>query len=114
MQKKTVFIFMAATAFLFSGSTGFSSQETGASSIVLEGGSLGNIVFPHGRHQGFAVDCRPCHELFPQESNAINKMKAAGTLQKKDVMNLCKGCHTDLAAKGEKAGPVACNDCHKK
>ena len=44
----------------------------------------------------------------------IDKMKSEGKLQKKEVMNMCKGCHKDMAEKGQKAGPVSCKECHKK
>lgn len=88
--------------------------DKGAESIVLQGGSMAAVTFPHGRHQAIFVDCKPCHELFPQQSQAVDRMKGEGKLQKKDVMNMCKKCHTDLTDKGQKAGPTACKDCHKK
>jgi cytochrome c2 len=40
-------------------------------------------------------------------------MMAEGKMHKQDVMEMCKKCHTDLAGKGQKAGPTACKDCHK-
>lgn len=90
------------------------AEDKGAGSIVLKGGSIGSVTFPHGRHQGIFVDCTPCHELFGKESQVIDRMKSEGKLQKKEVMNLCKNCHKDLAAKGQKAGPTACKGCHEK
>ena len=89
-------------------------EPKGAPSIILSGGTSGEVTFPHGLHQGIFVDCKPCHELFSKEPKVINKMKAEGKLQKKEVMNMCKNCHKNLTAKGEKAGPTACKDCHKK
>jgi len=89
-------------------------DDKGAESIVVNGGSIGMVPFPHGRHQGILVDCKPCHDLFAKEAEVIDKLKAENKLQKKEVMNMCKGCHQDLAAKGQKAGPTACKDCHKK
>lgn len=89
-------------------------DDKGAESIVLKGGSMGSITFPHATHQGLFVDCRPCHDLFPKESLAIDNLKAEGKLQKKDVMNMCRKCHMDLAEKGQEAGPTSCKDCHKK
>ncbi|HSH68354.1 MAG TPA: cytochrome c3 family protein [Deferrisomatales bacterium] len=86
----------------------------GAESIALDGGSRGSVIFPHGRHQGVLVDCKPCHDLFPREAQAVGSMKAAGKLQVKEVMNMCKNCHKDMAQKGLQTGPVACGDCHKK
>ena len=86
----------------------------GAESMALDGGSRGSVIFPHGRHQGVLVDCKPCHDLFPREAKAVESMKAEGNLKVKEVMNMCKNCHKDMAQKGLKTGPVSCNDCHKK
>lgn len=95
-------------------SSGMADSASKMESIVLNGGSIGSITFPHGRHQGIYVDCRPCHDLFGKESMVIDKMKSEGKLQKKEVMNLCKNCHKEMAAKGEKAGPTDCKGCHQK
>lgn len=89
-------------------------EEQGAQSVVLSASAQGSVDFPHGRHQKVFVDCKPCHELFPKEAKGIEKMKAEGKLQAKEVMTMCKNCHQKLAAKGEKAGPTACKDCHQK
>jgi hypothetical protein len=89
-------------------------DDKGAESIVLKGGSMGSITFPHAVHQGVFVDCKPCHDLFPKEAQVIDKLKTEGQLQKKDVMNMCIKCHKDLAGKEQKAGPTRCMDCHKK
>jgi hypothetical protein len=75
---------------------------------------MGMVTFPHGRHQGVFVNCKPCHELFPKEPQIIEKMKEEGKLQKKAVMNMCKNCHKDLAEKDQKRGPTSCKGCHKK
>jgi hypothetical protein len=90
------------------------SDNKGAESIILKGGSLGSITFPHGRHQGIFVDCKPCHNLFAKEPKVIDKMMSEGTLKTKEVMMICKYCHTNLAAQSKKAGPTACKDCHEK
>lgn len=86
----------------------------GAESIVLKGGNMGFVTFPHGRHQNMFTDCQPCHELFPKEPNVTDKMMTAGKLKRKDVMNMCKKCHTDLAQQGQLAGPTNCKGCHIK
>lgn len=114
MKTGTVFCAMIIGGILLSGGISTAGDDKGAESIMLDGGSRGSVTFPHGRHQGIFVDCKPCHELFPKESHVVERMKAEGKLQKKDVMNMCKGCHNDLAKKGQKTGPVACKDCHKK
>lgn len=104
---------IAGTLFLSAGSS-MAKDDKGAESIVLNGGSMGPITFAHALHQGIFVDCKPCHDLFPREPLAVDKMKAEGKLQKKDVMNMCTKCHKDLAGKDRKTGPTACRDCHKR
>ena len=90
-----------------------SSEDNGSESIVLKGGKLGNVVFPHGRHQRLKVDCRPCHALFPKESGSIENMKTEAKLKNKYVMVLCKFCHKGRISKGTKAGPTTCKGCHE-
>ena len=114
MKPRNLVIILALIAVVIPVSAVIGSEEEPADSMVLEGGGLGNITFPHGLHQGINVDCRPCHEMFSKKAQSIDTMKGDGTLKKKDVMNMCKGCHEELTAKGEKAGPVKCNGCHKK
>ena len=75
---------------------------------------MGDVAFPHGRHQGVTVDCQPCHTLFPKESGTIDQMKTNEKLKNKEVMNMCKGCHQERISKGEKAGPTSCKGCHQK
>ena len=104
---------IVASIFLSAGS-GMAGDDKVRETIVLKGGSMGSITFPHGRHLAMFVDCKPCHELFPKESQVVNRMMDEGKMQKKAVMNMCKKCHTDLAEKGQKAGPTACKDCHTK
>ena len=89
-------------------------EDKGAESIDLQGGKMGVVTFPHGRHQSVFVNCNPCHELFPKEPQVIEKMKNEGKLQKKAVMDMCKNCHKDLEAKDQKRGPTTCKGCHTK
>lgn len=114
MKTTTFFNVMFIGVFLLSVGNSLAEDNKGAASIVLKGGSSGAVTFPHDRHQKIFVDCKPCHELFGKESQVIDKMKTDGRLKKKEVMNMCKNCHKDLSVKGEKAGPTACKDCHKK
>ncbi|MDD3813100.1 MAG: cytochrome c3 family protein [Desulfocapsaceae bacterium] len=114
---KTGIIFRAmiiSGSILLSAVSSGAADDKGAESIVLNGGSLGSITFPHAVHQGIFVDCKPCHDLFPKEAKVIDKMKAEGKLQKKNVMNMCIKCHKDLTGKGQTAGPTVCMGCHKK
>ena len=114
MKPKKLVLISALIAALIPVSVVIGSEEEPAESIVLQGGSRGNVTFPHGRHQGIDVDCRPCHEMFAKKAQIIDTMKGDETLKKKDVMNMCKNCHKDLTAQGQKAGPVKCSGCHKK
>jgi cytochrome c-type protein NrfB len=86
----------------------------GAASMILEGGSLGNVSFPHRLHQEKVGDCQACHKLFPREAGAIQKLIAAGTLKKKEVMASCKTCHQETKDRGRTAGPTSCKACHDK
>jgi hypothetical protein len=86
----------------------------GAETMMLKGGSMGDVNFPHKVHQDKLKDCNACHKLFAQEAGSIEKAIAAKTLKKKDAMKQCMDCHKAMKAKGEKTGPVGCKDCHKK
>ena len=91
------------------------TQNTGAAEIVLEGGTSGNVHFPHQRHQAKLVDCTICHSAYPQKAGAIEELKAQGKLAKKQVMNeQCTKCHKEKKQAGEKAGPTTCTTCHVK
>jgi Cytochrome c7 and related cytochrome c len=114
MKARTLFSAIFISGILLSAGSSIAVEDKGAESIVINGGSRGSVTFPHGRHQGVLVDCMPCHELFPKESQVIDKMKVEGKLKKKVVMKMCKKCHKGLSKKGQKTGPVACKDCHQK
>jgi hypothetical protein len=91
------------------------TQNTGAAEIVLEGGTSGNVRFPHRQHQEKLVDCATCHAAFPQKAGAIEELKAQGKLAKKQIMNeQCTKCHKEKKQAGEKAGPTTCTTCHVK
>ncbi len=113
MKASTLLTLVVGGIFLSAGSC-MAGDDKGIETIVLKGGNMGSITFPHGRHLTMFVDCKPCHELFPKESQIVDKMMNEGKMNKKAVMNMCKKCHTDLAEKGQKTGPTACRDCHKK
>ena len=114
MKPKKLVLILALIAVLIPVSVVIGSEEEPAESMVLQGGGMGNVPFPHGRHQNIDVDCRPCHEMFAKKAQSIDTLKGDGTLKKKDVMSMCKGCHKELTSKDQKAGPVKCNGCHKK
>jgi hypothetical protein len=114
MKVVKLFSAMIVGGILLSGGNCIAGDDTGAELITLQGGSMGTITFPHQSHQSIFVDCKPCHDLFSKEAQVIQKMKTEGKLKRKDVMEMCRNCHKDLAAKGQKTGPIACMDCHKK
>lgn len=91
------------------------TTNKGAETIELNGGKSGPVPFPHLTHQQSLTDCKVCHELFPQELGAIDKLKASGELKKKHVMNKhCTRCHKKMKTAGEKTGPTTCKSCHIK
>lgn len=91
------------------------TQNKGAENIEINGGTRGNVPFPHRQHQARIGDCKICHSVFPQKSGSIAELKAAGTLKKKYVMNkLCTKCHKEKKNAGQKSGPTTCTKCHIK
>ena len=89
--------------------------QMGAETLALEGGSRGVVPFPHHLHQRALGDCNACHNLFPQETGAIERLKGEGKLVKKQVMNKHGiKCHRTEKKAGKKAGPVSCAKCHQK
>ena len=102
------FIGAASLILVFIAITGTAIENKGSSDIVLQGGKAGSISFPHHKHQNNLKDCNLCHNLFPQNSGSIDKLKTEGKLKIKEVMTQCQDCHR------QKGGPKNCNGCHKK
>jgi c(7)-type cytochrome triheme protein len=91
------------------------TQNKGAENLELNGGSRGNVPFPHRQHQDQIGDCKICHSVFPQKTGSIKELKTEGTLKKKYVMNkLCTKCHKEKKRAGQKSGPTTCTKCHIK
>lgn len=89
------------------------AAKQGADNITIFGGSRGKVPFPHAQHQARLKDCNICHSVFPQEVDAMRKMKEKGTLKSKQVMNLqCIKCHKADKKAGKPHGPVTCSTCH--
>ena len=87
--------------------------DRGAGQMNLSGGSRGEVLFPHDRHQTALGDCNICHHLFPQTTGAIATLQAQGQLQPKQVMNkMCINCHRAEKTAGRPTGPTTCNQCH--
>lgn len=109
---KKMMILTAAIAFLFC--MAGTSFAVGQANIVLKGGFMGPVHFPHALHQKTLKNCNLCHHKFPMEKGAIEKGMASGKLKKQEVMKMCEDCHKKDKAKGVKAGPTTCRGCHKK
>lgn len=89
-------------------------KNMGAASLVIPGGSKGDVTLPHQTHQTVLNDCEQCHHLFSQQAGAIASLKEDGTLKKMQVMRECQACHREMAKAGSKTGPTRCDGCHKK
>jgi hypothetical protein len=91
------------------------TENKGAPTMVLEGGSSGSVPFPHLKHQQALNDCNLCHDIFGQEKGIIERLKAEGKLINKQVMNKkCISCHRERKADNKPAGPILCTECHKR
>ena len=113
-MKSMVGVLLVCFAVLITGGV-LALENKGAADIQLTGGERGNVPFPHHQHQNKLVDCKICHDDFPQEKGAIDRLKKEGKLKPKQVMNkLCTKCHKEKRQAGEKSGPVTCKECHIK
>jgi len=61
---------------------------------------MGEVTFPHKKHQEMLKGCTVCHLKGPGKIEGFGKEFAHKT---------CKGCHAD-----SDAGPIKCSECHKK
>lgn len=117
MGSRSIAVLVAAGCLAVAAVSGVcvAAVRSGAESITLYGGSTGNVPFPHRQHQATVGDCAVCHSVFAQTAGAIDEMKAAGTLKKKQVMNKqCIQCHRQKKQNGENSGPTTCRSCHFK
>jgi hypothetical protein len=106
---------LALVVAVLAGAYTIQTENKGAAELVLAGGPTGQVPFPHRAHQEALGDCRICHELFPQEQGAIERLKASGELQAKQIMNKhCTKCHRQFKQEGKKTGPTSCKACHVK
>jgi len=87
---------------------------SGAAQMMLSGGSLGGVSFPHHRHQEALGACDTCHSLFPQTAGAIRDLIGRKKMRKREVMDRCRGCHQALASAAKRAGPTQCSGCHHR
>ncbi|MBW1784021.1 MAG: cytochrome c3 family protein [Deltaproteobacteria bacterium] len=112
-MKTTLFFTIMSAVFLIT-SVAVCDQDKGAATIMLQGGSSGNVSFSHHRHQNALGNCNLCHSLFPQNAGSTEKLKAQGKLKNKEVMEQCRTCHRQRADRGGKTGPTGCKGCHQK
>jgi len=76
------------------------------------------VVYLHEKHTQVLAkknkDCATCH--LPDQkymSTKFMRLKDASKQQTMDIYHTnCTACHRQTAGTGEKAGPVACNECH--
>src|SRR5665647_1325413 len=105
MFKKVMIVGVSVISLAIAGTT--FAAGNGAETMVLKGGSPGDVAFNHKKHQDTLKDCDGCHKLFAKEAGSIEKAIAAGTLKKKDAMKECIDCHKATMAKGAVAGPTS-------
>ncbi|WP_419662466.1 putative cyctchrome c, class III family protein [Desulfosarcina variabilis str. Montpellier] len=114
MNRSIVIITLAVFALTGSAVMAWAANN-GPANIDIFGGKSGKTPFPHAQHQKRIQDCNVCHSVFPQEKDAIKKMKAQGTIKPKKVMNLqCIKCHKEEKRAGNPSGPLTCKTCHVK
>jgi hypothetical protein len=108
------FIMLIAAAGLIA-AMAVAAENKGAGQINIDGGSRGDVPFPHHAHQDRLNDCNICHSVFPQETEALRKLKDSGDLAPKHVMNKqCIKCHKAEKKAGNKNAPTTCSKCHVK
>ena len=113
MKATTIVVIMAI--FIFTGAIAVAVQNGGSRAIRLDGGTKGEIDFPHHLHQDAIGDCNACHSVFPQKPGIIKKLKLQKELKSKQVLNkTCLKCHRERKNAGEKTGPTKCAQCHIK
>ena len=77
-----LFVLASITAVALAG-----ADNKGTENISIDGGTRGPVPFPHHAHQERLKDCAVCHSDFPQEADALNKLKQSNQLKPKQVMN---------------------------
>jgi hypothetical protein len=89
-------------------------ENKGAEIILLCGGKMRDVHFPHHRHQDVLGNWNICHELFSQRLGGIAELKSQGRLKRKQVMQEhCIDYHKKMKAAGRSAGPASCARCHR-
>jgi len=114
-MRRNIVFFALAAVLMAALVTMVSAANKGPANINIYGGDSGNVPFPHAQHQDRIKDCNVCHSDFPQETDAIKKLKESGSIKPKKVMNLhCIKCHKEEKRAGKPHGPLTCKTCHVK
>jgi hypothetical protein len=117
VKEKLILLLMFGGILFYTGIAGSGTdvENKGAEIILLPGGKMRDIHFPHRRHQDALGDCNICHDLFPQKLGSIVELKNQGKLKKKQVMQEhCIDCHKKMKSAGWNTGPTSCGRCHRK
>ena len=115
MKTNKIIYTILISTFIFTTSILVIASEMGSPELVINGGSRGDVNFPHKMHQETLSDCSVCHNIFPKEEGSIDKLKKEKTLKRKQVMDdVCLACHRADRKAGKEYGPTSCNDCHSK
>ena len=116
VKKKLIFLLIISGILLYTAisGSGDNAENKGAEIILLSGGKMRDVHFPHTRHQDALGNCKICHELFPKKLGSIEELKRQGKLGKKQVMQKhCIDCHRKMKSAGENTGPTSCARCHR-
>ncbi len=87
---------------------------------VFDGLERPKVVFLHDLHTDALEkknkDCMTCHlSENDRLSPRFKRLKDAGRQKVMDIYHdNCIGCHNEMSAAKEKAGPVVCGECHRK
>jgi hypothetical protein len=114
-KKRTLFKVtgLAGLLLVIVGGTVGAGEKAGNVAKILSGGTFGDVPFAHKAHQAALDSCDDCHDLFPEASGAVERLKAEGRLYSRQVMNQCTSCHLRRERNGLKTGPISCNGCHR-
>jgi hypothetical protein len=106
-MKKMLTLFVAVTFVSVTAMVAI-AENKGPEEVVLEA-SMGNITFPHAKHQGL-TDCATCHHVSVEAGVCSNCHDAKPEVPKakKVFHKLCKDCHKKNSV------PTKCKTCHVK
>ncbi len=79
VKKKLIFLLILSGILLYTAISGSGdiAENKGAEIILLSGGKMRDVHFPHTRHQDALGDCNICHDLFPKKLGGIEELKTS-------------------------------------